>query len=73
MDLKEMQREEDRILRLVDDGQLMKHARHISSWIRITGTKEEWESLQYIQTLLDSFGYFCQSRFIFSAISTQVI
>ncbi len=57
MDLNEMQREEDRILRLVDDGQLMKHARHISSWIRITGTKEEWESLQYIQTLLDSFGY----------------
>ncbi len=55
--LKRLLSEEDRLVSEVDGKKLMEYTAGIAQWVRISGTKEEVESLEYCQKILDGFGY----------------
>lgn len=49
--------QEDKLVSEVDGKKLMEYTAGVAQWVRISGTKEEVESLQYCQKILDGFGY----------------
>lgn len=48
---------EDQLVKEIDGKRLMEYTAGVSQWVRISGTKEEVESLEYCQKILDGFGY----------------
>lgn len=50
-------RREQELIQHVNSEKLMEYTRNISQWVRISGTKEELESLGYVESLLNEFGY----------------
>ena len=48
---------EDRLVGEVNGPRLMEYTREISQWIRVSGTKDEVESMKYVGGVLEGFGY----------------
>ncbi len=55
--LKLMEKEEDFLVENVSGKNLMEYTTEIAKWIRVSGTKEEVESLEYCKKILEGFGY----------------
>ena len=48
--------EEWRLVNSVSGRRLMEYTRNIAQWIRLSGSPEEAESFDYIESVLKSFG-----------------
>jgi len=52
-----LEREEDLLIENVDGKRLMKYTADIAKWVRISGTREEVESMEYCRDILEKMGY----------------
>lgn len=67
-----MEKEEDLLVKKVSGKNLMEYTTEISKWVRVSGTKEEVESLEYCKNVLQGFGYKTDLSFHSAFISVPV-
>ncbi len=67
-----MEKEEDLLVENVSGKRLMEYTGEIAKWIRVSGTKEEVESLEYCKNVLEGFGYETELSFHSAFISVPV-
>ncbi len=60
---------ERKLVSAVSREQLMEHTRAIAKWKRLSGSPEEMEAFQYIQQVLDEYGYATNLRQVDGLIS----
>ena len=70
--VKLMEKEEDLLIENVNGKNLMEYTAEIAKWVRVSGTKEEVESLEYCKKVLDGFGYETKLSFHKAFISVPV-
>ena len=63
---------EDELVSNVSGKKLMEYTENIASWVRVSGTREEVESLEYCQKILDDIGYATELSYHQGFISVPV-
>ncbi len=63
---------EDSLVKQVNGSRMMKHVKEISKFIRVSGTEDEVESLKYIASQLEEYGYSTKISFFDGFISVPV-
>jgi hypothetical protein len=70
--IKMMEQQEDILVEQISGKNLMEYTTEIAKWARISGTKDELDSMLYCQKMLDSFGYKTELIFYPAFISVPV-
>ena len=70
--LRKMEEMEDLLVNEVSGPALMAYTQGIARWVRVSGTQDEVESMKYVASLLDGFGYKTRLTFHPAFISVPV-
>lgn len=70
--LKKLEEFEDELVKMVDGNRLMDYTGNIAKWVRISGTKDEVDSLLYCEKVLKEIGYNTKLSFHDAFISVPI-